>query len=229
MGDLFSIFNPSTSLLNINLGWLSSLFGLLILRGSFWISKGRVFTVIKLISNYLIKEIEISLNLVCSPFISNWLIGSFLILGIINVAGLLPYVFTSSAHLSFTLSMALPLWIGVISRSIVFDLRAFLAHLVPLGTPIVLIPLIVLIEIVRNIIRPITLSVRLAANIVAGHLLITLVTSGLPGSRLIILIVILIPLIALFVLETAVALIQSYVFITLSSLYIGESNRIINL
>merc|ERR1712018_600140 len=121
--------------------------------------------------------------------------------------------------------MALPLLIGVISRSIVFDLRAFLAHLVPLGTPIVLIPLIVLIEIVRNIIRPITLSVRLAANIVAGHLLITLVTSGLPGTRLISLIVILIPL---FVLETAVALIQSYVFITLSSLYIGESNRIIN-
>jgi F-type H+-transporting ATPase subunit a len=87
----------------------------------------------------------------------------------------------------------------------------------------------VLIEIVRNIIRPITLSVRLAANIVAGHLLITLVTSRLPGSRASILLTILIPLIALFVLETAVALIQSYVFITLSSLYIGESNRIITL
>merc|ERR1712012_720695 len=104
-----------------------------------------------------------------------------------------------------------------------------LAHLVPTGTPAFLMPIIVIIETVRNIIRPIPLSVRLAANIVAGHLLITLVTSRLPGSRASILLTILIPLIALFVLETAVALIQSYVFITLSSLYIGESNRIITL
>ena len=81
----------------------------------------------------------------------------------------------------------------------------------------------------RNIIRPITLSVRLAANIVAGHLLITLITSGLPGSRLTIIGIILVPLISLFILETAVALIQSYVFITLRSLYIRESNRVIKI
>merc|ERR1711936_786086 len=57
-------------------------------------------------------------------------------------------------------------------------IERFLAHLVPSGTPDVLIPLIVVIELVRNFIRPITLSVRLAANIVAGHLLIRLVNGG---------------------------------------------------
>lgn len=149
--------------------------------------------------------------------------------GIINIGGLLPYVFTSSSHLTFTLRMALPLWVAVIFRSVIFDINSFLAHLVPLGTPMILIPLIVLIEIVSNVIRPITLSVRLAANIVAGHLLITLITSGLPGADLYVIIIIFVPLVSLFILETAVALIQSYVFITLSSLYVGESNRIISL
>merc|ERR1711971_663797 len=57
-------------------------------------------------------------------------------------------------------------------------IKRFLAHLVPSGTPDVLIPLIVMIELVRNFIRPITLSVRLAANIVAGHLLIRLLNGG---------------------------------------------------
>ena len=170
-----------------------------------------------------------SLNIICSPFIRNSLIGIFFFIGIINIGGLLPYVFTSSAHLTFTLRIALPLWVAVIFRSVIFDLNSFLAHLVPLGTPIILIPLIVIIEIVRNIIRPITLSVRLAANIVAGHLLITLITSGLPGSNFYVLIIIFVPLLSLFILETAVALIQSYVFITLSSLYIGESNRMISI
>merc|ERR1712081_94839 len=74
------------------------------------------------------------------------------------------------------------------------------AHLVPKGTPGFLIPVIVIIETVSNIIRPLTLSIRLAANIVAGHLLLLL--------------------------EVAVACIQSYVFIILNSLYLNELLRI---
>merc|ERR1712110_286465 len=97
-------------------------------------------------------------------------------------------------------------------------LSRFLSHLVPSGTPGPLIPLIVLIELVRNFIRPITLSVRLAANIVAGHLLISLVNSGsLNFSAL------------LFFLEVAVAFIQGYVFRTLRIMYISEFNATIEI
>merc|ERR1712081_26760 len=87
------------------------------------------------------------------------------------------------------------------------------AHLVPKGTPGFLIPVIVIIETVSNIIRPLTLSIRLAANIVAGHLLITLL-------------LVFFSLYLLLLLEVAVACIQSYVFIILNSLYLNELLRI---
>merc|ERR1711993_120711 len=100
----------------------------------------------------------------------------------------------------------------------------FLSHLVPLGTPVALIPLIVVIEIVRRLIRPITLSVRLAANIVAGHLLIALIRGPLSAVRFFRFFLILGGLLLLTLLELAVSFIQAYVFSTLISLYIIEVN-----
>merc|ERR1712178_429859 len=90
----------------------------------------------------------------------------------------------------------------------IFQYNNLFAHLVPKGTPGFLIPVIVIIETVSNIIRPLTLSIRLAANIVAGHLLLTF------------------SLYLLLLLEVAVACIQSYVFIILNSLYLNELLRI---
>lgn len=104
------------------------------------------------------------------------------------------------------------------------------AHLVPSGTPYVLIPFIVLIETVRNIIRPLTLSVRLAANIVAGHLLLTLLSSQCGNVSIIILSFLILALVLLATLESAVALIQAYVFSVLRTLYVAEvnSSKLIN-
>ena len=85
-------------------------------------------------------------------------------------------------------------------------------------------PFMVLIELVRNIIRPLTLAVRLAANMVAGHLLITLLSNQACGADFIIVFAILTTLILLLTLERAVALIQSYVFRVLRTLYFSEVN-----
>jgi F-type H+-transporting ATPase subunit a len=98
------------------------------------------------------------------------------------------------------------------------------AHLVPTGTPGALMSFIVLIELIRRVIRPITLSVRLAANIIAGHLLLTLVSSAISLSPLLILIIL--GVISLAVLESAVAIIQAYVFSILSVLYVEEVTSI---
>lgn len=99
------------------------------------------------------------------------------------------------------------------------------AHLVPQGTPSVLIPFIVLIETIRNIIRPGTLAVRLAANIIAGHLLLTLLGNTGPSiTSSLILSILIFSQILLLTLESAVAIIQSYVFAVLRTLYTREIN-----
>jgi len=136
--------------------------------------------------------------------------------------GLFPYVFTRRSHISFTLTFALPLWLGRMLLSIIYQYNNLLAHLVPVGTPRFLIPVMVIIETVRNVIRPLTLSIRLAANIVAGHLLLTLLGSQGPLLRIFNLVFLMVGLFLLLLLEVAVACIQSYVFTILRSLYLNE-------
>lgn len=106
-----------------------------------------------------------------------------------------------------------------------YSLKGFFTHLVPLGTPLGLMSFIVVIEFVRNIIRPIALIFRLTANIIAGHLLLSLVggfllimgpVCCLLGS----------PLQGfLVIIELGVSFIQAYVFSTLLFLYISEINH----
>merc|ERR1739847_141423 len=97
---------------------------------------------------------------------------------------------------------------------------------VPLGTPSFLIPIIVIIETVRRIIRPGTLSIRLAANIVVGHLLLTLLGSQGPSLSINIITILIVGLVLLLCLELAVACIQAYVFTILRSLYLNELRRV---
>merc|ERR1711884_381944 len=182
-------------------------------------------TILK-ISEFLDNELkavfgEISLSGTIFIFVS---IFFFIIFN--NFMGLFPYIFTRTRHISFTLTLALPLWLGRILLSIIFQYNNLLAHLVPTGTPRFLIPVIVIIERVRNVIRPATLAIRLAANIVAGHLLLTLLGSQGPLLGIITLIGLFVGLILLLLLEVAVACIQSYVFTVLRSLYLAELIRV---
>jgi len=87
-------------------------------------------------------------------------------------------------------------------------------------------PFIVLIELVSSLIRPLTLSVRLVANILAGHLLLTLLRRGSTSASLAVLRIILVALFLLRCLERAVATIQAYVFTILSTLYVREVDSI---
>lgn len=159
-------------------------------------------------------------------FGSNYHLGSItiiisiiLIILLINLQGLFSYTFTWSSHLLFSLSYGLPLWFSILIIGLINNMNKNLRHLVPNGTPIILIRFIVLIETLRIFIRPITLSVRLAANITAGHLLLRLIR-----WRDRFYLVNIVAQILIFFLEIIVAIIQSYVFTILLILYIEEEN-----
>ena len=138
--------------------------------------------------------------------------------------GLLPFTFTATAHIVITVSIALPMWLGLIIYGSFHNTSNLLVHLVPNGTPTILMPLIVIIETISNLIRPLTLAVRLAANIIAGHLLISLLTGATPITPLLIKPILISAQLALESLEIAVAIIQAYVFSVLITLYTNETN-----
>lgn len=223
MGDLFSSFNPSTTIMIEFAGnWFSSLSVILIIPQIYWVIKRKIIKFFQIILLNLLKELNAVLGNFSSPGIILYFSSLIIFIISINFIGLFPYVFTSTRHLRCSLSLALPLWIGYILLSLYSQLEQNLAHLVPEGTPGGLIPLIVIIETIRLIIRPGTLAVRLAANIVAGHLLLALLGGQGAGLGGVILICLIVGLILLIVLECAVACIQAYVFTILRTLYINE-------
>ena len=222
MGNLFSSFDPRARIffLRLRINWFSIFRVIFVFPQIFWLSRGQLRSTFKLIFNLLLAELGAIFGLFVVPGVRLLFLTFFFFVIFSNFLGLFPYVFTASRHLVFTLSLSLPLWLGAVVWSCVFQFNRIMAHLVPSGTPALLMPVIVLIESVRSVIRPMTLAIRLAANIIAGHLLLTLL--GRQGGINFLLVFILIALVLLLMLECAVACIQSYVFTILSSLYLNE-------
>jgi len=141
----------------------------------------------------------------------------------LNVLALFPQNFANTAQLTVTLLLALTFWVSTLMFGVFIKTNSFLSHLVPQGTPSFLMNFMVLIEITRTLIRPITLCVRLTANIVAGHLLITLLNRFLINNSFSMFFLIGLTPFVLTILESAVAFIQAYVFVTLITLYANET------
>lgn len=220
--NLFSSFDPRSSF-NLSLNWLRIFLGLIFIPPAFWLIPSRHY----FLWNKIIITLHNEFKLLLGTSIKGRTIIFISLFSIIlfnNFLGLFPYIFTGTRHLIITLTLALPLWLRFIIYGWINNTTHILAHLVPQGTPPVLIPFIVIIETIRNIIRPGTLAVRLAANIIAGHLLITLLGNTGPSATIIILWILLITQILLIILESAVAIIQSYVFAILRTLYSREVN-----
>ena len=224
MSNLFSTFDPQ-SFLRLPVAWCSIILFALFWPSKFWSASTSVETIVKELTRALKNEFSLAIGLWSHSALIIISISLITFLLFNNFLGLFPYIFTAPRHLSFTLAIALPLWLGHIVIAWIKIPQRILAHLVPLGTPPVLIPFIVLIEITRRVIRPLTLSVRLAANIIAGHLLLTLLRQGAPMSSYPILLCIFTAVILLATLESAVALIQAYVFRVLRTLYLQEVNQ----
>nr|AXS66164.1 ATP synthase F0 subunit 6 [Cerambycidae sp. 9 KM-2017] len=223
MTNLFSSFDPSTNF-NLSLNWMSTLIGLLIIPPLFWLIPSRLNYLWITIIMTLHKEFKILIGPTKSQGSTLIFISLFSLILMNNFLGLFPYIFTSTSHLTLTLALALPLWLTFMIYGWMNNTIHMFAHLVPQGTPPILMPFMVCIETISNIIRPGTLAVRLSANMIAGHLLMTLLGNTGPSLNLIMINILLIVQILLLILESAVSIIQSYVFAVLSTLYSSEVN-----
>nr|YP_010326990.1 ATP synthase F0 subunit 6 [Peridea elzet]UNP54240.1 ATP synthase F0 subunit 6 [Peridea elzet] len=224
MTNLFSIFDPSTNIFNLSINWLSTTLGILFMPYMFWLIPNRYnffwnFILLKLHNEF--KTLLKNNYFQGSTFI---FISMFSFILFNNFLGLFPYIFTSTSHLTLSLSISLPLWLSFMIYGWINNSQHMFIHMIPQGTPPILMPFMVLIETISNIIRPGTLAVRLTANMIAGHLLMTLLSSTGPSMSNYLIIILIFIQILLMILESAVAIIQSYVITILSTLYSSEVN-----
>nr|YP_009489689.1 ATP synthase F0 subunit 6 [Falcidens acutargatus]AWH02121.1 ATP synthase F0 subunit 6 [Falcidens acutargatus] len=145
----------------------------------------------------------------------------FCFLILINMAGLFPYVFSPTVHLMLTLSLSMTFWVSFIYLGIKQNFSKFAAHLLPVGAPFYLNPFLSVIELVSLMVRPLTLAIRLAANIGAGHIILGLLgvymSSFIFSSWTFFLIALIHT--GYFLFEFGVGLIQAYIFSLLITLY----------
>jgi len=140
-----------------------------------------------------------------------------------NMVGMLPYSFTVTSHIIVTFVLASIVFVGVTIIGFIKHGFKYLELFVPKGVPVVLLPLIVVIEIISYLSRPVSLSVRLFANMMAGHTMLKVfggfvISLGLLGGWL--------PLgfsVALTGLEILVAFLQAYVFAILTCIYLNDA------
>ena len=153
------------------------------------------------------------------PFI----LSLFLFVLVANLLGMLPYSFTVTSHIIVTFALAFFIFVGVTLVGFARHGISYLKLFVPSGVPIFLLPLIIVIEVISYLSRPVSLSVRLFANMMAGHTMLKVfggfvVRLGILGGWL--------PLgfaVALTGLELLVAFIQAYVFAILTCIYLNDA------
>nr|AKU77974.1 ATPase subunit 6 [Alophoixus pallidus] len=216
----------SPSLLGIPLILMSMTFPALLLpsMSNRWVTN-RLSTLQLWLINLITKQLMTPLNKKGHKW-ALILTSLMIFLLLINLLGLLPYTFTPTTQLSMNLALAFPLWLATLLTGLRNQPSATLGHLLPEGTPTLLIPALILIETTSLLIRPLALGVRLTANLTAGHLLIQLISTAtvalsttMPAVSMLTLLI----LFLLTLLEVAVAMIQAYVFVLLLSLYLQEN------
>jgi len=154
----------------------------------------------------------------------------FMFVLVANIIGLIPYAFTVTSHIIITVSLALLVFVTVLVYGFAKNGLHFFKLFVPSGIPIYILPLVVFIEVFSFLLRPVSHSVRLFANMLAGHIALKVFASFIPllaaGLGVIGWVGGVLPLgmvIALTALELLVAFLQAYVFTILTCIYLNDA------
>lgn len=147
----------------------------------------------------------------------------FIFIMFCNLLGMIPYSFTPTSHIIVTFGMALVVFIGVTVIGIAKNGAGFLKMFAPSGVPLVLMFILVPIEIISYFVRPISLSLRLFANMMAGHTMLKVFGGFVVSLGIVAGWAPLLFIVALTGLEIGIALLQAYVFTVLSCLYLHDA------
>ena len=176
----------------------------------------------EILYNFISKMISDTAGKKAKPYFP-FIFSLFIFVLFCNMVGMLPYSFTVTSHIIVTLAFAMFIFIGVTILGFVIHGFKYLKIFVPSGVPVVLLPIIMIIEIISYLSRPVSLSVRLFANMMAGHTMLKVfggfvISLGLVAGWL--------PLtfsVALTGLEILVAFLQAYVFAILTCIYLNDA------
>ena len=194
---------------------LVSFFIIFFLSSLFFKCIGRFHVFFSIIYSY-ISEITSSL---VGKFLLSYLFFIFLC---INVLGNIPLNLIPTMFYSVTFTVSLLFWLPLIICVCYSDFRSFLSHMLPYGCPVGLMVFLPLVEVFSQLIRPLTLIVRLRTNLSSGHIMMymfsyfTLLSSVLSPFIYVV-------LLALFILEICISALQAYIFVSLLTLYINET------
>nr|QLY90271.1 ATP synthase F0 subunit 6 [Glossiphonia concolor] len=226
--DIFSSFDSyefnSFSLVKNPILLMSMIILVLMLMSSMWLPSNRMNSSMIPMMNLIFNQLgrTKSTNIKGYSIMVSML---FMLIIFINLMGMIPYSFSISTHLILTLSLGLPMWLSIISSSVSNNKKEFIASLLPDGAPDWLNPFLTLIETISIMVRPLTLSFRLAANMSAGHIVLSLLgiyLSVAMNSSFINSTILLLLSTGYILFEFAICLIQSYIFCLLLSLYTDD-------
>ena len=183
---------------------------------------GKIQLISEMLYNFVSKMINDTAGKKAKPYFP-FIFSLFIFVLFCNMIGMLPYSFTVTSHIIVTLAFAMFIFIGVTILGFAIHGLKYLKIFVPSGVPFVLLPIIMVIEIISYLSRPISLSVRLFANMMAGHTMLKVfggfvISLGLVAGWL--------PLtfsVALTGLEILVAFLQAYVFAILTCIYLNDA------
>ncbi len=231
--DLFSSFDPAAYKLHNaypSFWWVTNFLHLLILIPTYFTGGRRFTTSIRLYIGYLIHWLD-SKQTTHIKGITLILASRITLTLTTNLVGQLPYTYPITVSPVFRMTICLPIWFGAIFSSLVFAPTHFLARLIPLRTPLVLTPIVTTAELISNLVRPVSHCARLTINTTLGHLYLKLAASffiyslALPSTPGIGTLILLILTALLIFFEAVIALLQSYIFCFLLTIYITDHPR----
>lgn len=224
-GNLDISITNSTIFMAVAIGFVYFLYKTNLERG--YLVPGRWQSVLEIVYENIYNMVKDNIGKGGAAFFP-FIFTLFLFLAMMNMFGIVPYTFTPTSHIVVTLGLSFSIFFGCTLLGIVNYKLNYFSMFMPAGSPIGLAPFLVVIEFVSHTAKAISLGVRLAANITAGHLLFAILSgftwTMLTAGGLLSVLSIFPLLIVLFItiLEMAVAVIQAYVFCLLTTIYINE-------